>query len=182
VVVLWSDHGWQLGEKSHWRKFALWENIARCNLMFVVPRDTKGLPEGAAVGKKCSRPVSLQDIYPTLIELCGLPRKQDVAGHSLIPLLKNPDAEWEHAAITCLHVRGEMSVSTENYRYISYRDGGEELYDLTKDREEWYNLANEAGYAIVKKKLAAMLPRDPAPYVRTSISPGLRKRNKNRGK
>lgn len=182
VIVLWSDHGWQLGEKSHWRKFALWENIAKCNLMFVVPKDTKGLPEGAAVGKKCFRPVSLQDIYPTLIQLCGLPRKQDVAGHSLIPLLKDPDAEWEHAAITCLHVRGEMSVSTENYRYISYRDGGEELYDLTKDREEWYNLANEAGYAIVKKKLAGMLPRDPAPYTRTATSPGLRKRKKDRDK
>jgi hypothetical protein len=105
-----------------------------------------------------------------------------VAGHSLIPLLKDPDAEWEHGAITCLHIRGDMAVSTEQYRYISYGNGGEELYDLSKDREEWYNLAKEAKYASVKKKLAAMLPRNPAPYVRTATSPGLRKRKKDRDK
>jgi hypothetical protein len=74
-----------------------------------------------------------------------------------------------------------MAVSTEKYRYIRYRDGGEELYDLTKDREEWHNLANEAGYATVKKKLAGMLPRDPAPYARAAKSPGLRKRKQGRG-
>jgi arylsulfatase A-like enzyme len=103
IVVLWSDHGWQLGEKSHWRKFALWENIAKCNLMFNVPKGIKGLPEGATKGAKCSKPVSLQDIYPTLLQLCGLPQKKDVAGHNLIPLLKNPDAEWEHYnVLTCL--------------------------------------------------------------------------------
>jgi len=175
IVVLWSDHGWQLGEKSHWRKFALWENIAKCNLMFAVPNGTRGLSQGAPGGKKCSRPVSLQDIYPTLIQLCDLPKRNDVAGHSLVPLLKDPKAEWEHAAITCLHVWGEMAVSTEKYRYIRYGDGGEELYDLTKDAEEWNNVANEAWYAAMKKKLRDMLPRDPAPHARTATSPGLRK-------
>jgi arylsulfatase A-like enzyme len=182
VIVLWSDHGWQLGEKFHWRKFALWENVAKCNLMFVVPKGTAGLPGGASRGKKCSRPVSLQDIYPTLIQLCGLPPKQDVAGHSLLPLLKDPDAKWEHAAITCLHVQGEMAVSTEKYRYIRYGDDGEELYDLTKDREEWYNLANDSAYGNVKRRLRRMLPRDPAPYAKTSTSPGLRKNKKNGNK
>jgi len=180
VIVLWSDHGWQLGEKYHWRKFALWENVARCNLMFVVPKGTTGLPQGAAVGQKCSRPVSLQDIYPTLIQLCGLPPKRDIAGHSLAALLKDPDAEWEHAAITCLHVQGEMAVSTEKYRYIRYGDDGEELYDLARDPEEWHNLAHEATYAKVKSRLATMLPKDPAPYAKTATSPGLRKRTRDK--
>jgi len=175
VVVLWSDHGWQLGEKFHWRKFALWENIAKCNLMFVVPKGTRGLHEGAAKGTKCSRPVSLQDIYPTLIELCGLGRRDDIAGHSIIPLLKDPDAEWKHPAITCLHTWGEMAVSTEEYRYIRYEDGGEELYDLTKDREEWHNLANDSDYAAVKKELEDMLPENPAAYAKPAKYPGLQR-------
>ena len=182
VIVLWSDHGWQLGEKFHWRKFALWENVAKCNLMFVVPKGTVGLPDGAAAGKKCSRAVSLQDIYPTLIHLCGLPPKQDIAGNNLVPLLKDPEAEWNHPAITCLHVHGEMAVSTEKYRYIRYGDDGEELYDLTTDREEWHNVANEAAYAGVKRRLERMLPGNPTPYAKTATSPGLRKNKKDGGK
>ena len=168
VIVLWSDHGWQLGEKFHWRKFALWENIAKCNLMFVAP--------GAAAGKQCSRPVSLMDIYPTLIELCDLPKRDDIAGHSLTRLLRNPEAEWDHASVTCLQNHGEMAVSTEKYRYTLYNDGGEELYDLTNDREEWHNLANNPNYAAIKKQLAARLPRNPAPFVKTERSPDLRKK------
>ena len=182
VVVLWSDHGGQLGEKSHWRKFALWENIAKCNLMFVVPKGARGLPQGAIGGAKCSKPVSLQDIYPTLLDLCGLPEKRDIAGHSLVPLLEDPDAKWQHVAITCLHVWGEIAVSSQKYRYIHYEDGGEKLYDLTRDRQEWHNLANDSQYAGIKKRLAEKLPEDPASYAKTETSPGLRRRKRDEGK
>jgi arylsulfatase A-like enzyme len=131
---------------------------------------------GAARGGKCSRPVNLQDIYPTLIELCGLPGKDDVSGNSLVPLLKDPKAKWDKPAITCLEVWGEMALSTERYRYIRYSDGGEELYDLTKDKEEWHNLASDPNYATIKKKLADRLPKNPASYVKTEKSPGYRKK------
>ncbi|MHC4120976.1 MAG: sulfatase [Planctomycetota bacterium] len=178
ILVLWSDHGWQLGEKFHWRKFALWENVAKCNLMFVVPEGIRGLPGGAAKGSKCPRPVSLQHIYPTLIELCGLPEKQGVSGNSLVPLLKYPKARWDNHAITCLHVPGEMAISTQRYRYIRYNDGGEELYDLAVDKEEWHNLADDSKYAAIKKELADKLPKNPAPYVKTEKSPGYRRKKR----
>ncbi|MHC4407026.1 MAG: sulfatase, partial [Planctomycetota bacterium] len=69
VVVLWSDHGWQLGEKEHWRKFALWENVARTVMMIKVPKGTTGLPEGAKPNARCDRITSLVDVYPTLVDL-----------------------------------------------------------------------------------------------------------------
>jgi len=75
VVVVWSDHGWQLGEKNHWRKFALWENLVQSVLMIKVPEGAAGLTSVSANGKSCDRVVSLMDIYPSLIDLCGLPTK-----------------------------------------------------------------------------------------------------------
>ncbi len=170
VIVLWSDHGWQLGEKFHWRKFALWENVAQCNLMFVAPEGSPGLAEGARAGAQCSRAVSLMDIYPTLLDLCGLPEKPGLAGHSLTPLLRNPQAEWNHPAITSLSEVNEYSVSSERWRYIHYKDGGEELYDLENDPEEWRNLANVPEHAKIKRRLAAQFPENPAEKVATSYN------------
>jgi arylsulfatase A-like enzyme len=85
IVVLWSDHGWHLGEKLHWRKFALWEEATRVTFTMTVPGVTP-------VGKKCERTVNLLDLYPTLVELCGLPAKTVPEGNSLVPLLKDPKA------------------------------------------------------------------------------------------
>ena len=67
IVVLWSDHGWHLGEKHHWRKFTLWAEATRVPLVFVVPKGVPGLPDGTPVGQPSSGPVSLLDLYPTLI-------------------------------------------------------------------------------------------------------------------
>ncbi|MCP5109444.1 MAG: sulfatase, partial [bacterium] len=100
IVVLWSDHGWQLGEKRHWRKFALWDNVARTVLMIKVPKGVPGLPRGSAPGARCERVTSLMDIFPTLLELTGLPMKEGLDGHSLAPLLGDPTAPWAHPAIT----------------------------------------------------------------------------------
>ncbi|HEC60791.1 MAG TPA: iduronate-2-sulfatase [bacterium] len=170
VIVLWSDHGWQLGEKTHWRKYALWENIAKVHFMMSAPKGAPGLPKGARKGTRCRRAVSLQDIYPTLLDLCGLPAREDIGGHSLAPLLGKPDMRWDHPAITSVFT-GDLAVSWENWRYISYGDGGEELYNLESDPHEWKNLADDLGFADIKKRMRAMLPKNPAAKVQRGSTP-----------
>jgi arylsulfatase A-like enzyme len=167
IVVVWSDHGWQLGEKEHWRKFALWENVLRCVLMIKVPKGIKELPEGSKIGGQSNRITSLLDIYPTLIKLCGLPEKQELDGHSLVPLLKNPNAEWPYPALTTYDF-SEFSIRTEKWRYTRYIDDSEELYDHSKDPEEWINLALKPEYFEIKKKMARYIPKNPAPLMATS--------------
>lgn len=128
IIVLWSDHGWHLGEKFHWRKFALWEQATRAPLLFVVP----GLTQPRSV---CNRPVDFMSIYPTLCELCGIPVPGHVQGPSIKPLLADPKAIWEHAALTT-HGYQNHAVRTEKFRYIRYANGDEELYDHTTDPKE----------------------------------------------
>ncbi len=161
VIVLWSDHGWQLGEKEHWRKFAMWENVTRSVFMISAPGKSQQ-------NVSCQRIVSLQDIYPTLIDLCGLPKRNKIDGRSLGPLLKNPAAKWDYPAITTYDFN-EFSIRTENWRYTRYIDGSEELYDHTKDPEEWHNLANDSQYENIKKEMAGHIPKNPAPLVKTSL-------------
>jgi len=154
IIVLWSDHGWHLGEKLHWRKFALWEEATHNVMMWVVPGVTRK-------GSRCDQPVSLQDIYPTLIELCGLTPKK-VAGQSLVPLMKQPDLEWERPALTT-YGRNNHSLRTKRWRYIRYADGTEELYDHSRDEMEWVNLAGRPEYKSVIADLAKWLPKVNAP-------------------
>jgi arylsulfatase A-like enzyme len=167
IVVLWSDHGWQLGEKEHWRKFALWDNVARVVLMIRVPEGVIGLPEGAAAGERSDRITSLMDIFPTLVQLADLPENDRLDGHSLVPLLSDPQAAWEYPAITTYDF-SEYSVRTERWRYIRYIDGSEELYDHENDPEEWFNLADDPRYLGVMLEMAALIPTDPAPLAETS--------------
>lgn len=168
VIVLWSDHGWQLGGKEHWRKFALWEQTTRSVLMIHAPKGAPGLPEGSKDGRRSNRIVSLMDIYPTLLDLCGLPPSGRVDGRSLVPLLKDPQTEWNHPAITSYDF-GEFTVRTENWRYIRYIDGSEELYDHTKDKTEWKNLAYKPEYKPVIEALKKHIPENPAPLKKTSL-------------
>jgi len=167
IVVLWSDHGWQLGEKEHWRKFALWENVLRTVFMVKVPGGIPGLPEGSAAGVRCDRITSLLDIFPTLLELCGLPQKEGLDGHSLIPLLEDPASDWDYPAISTYDF-SEFSVRTPQWRYTRYIDDSEELYDHWKDPEEWTNLAYKPGFKDIKKKLSLYFPQNPAPLAETS--------------
>ncbi|MCD6288340.1 MAG: sulfatase-like hydrolase/transferase, partial [Candidatus Hydrogenedentes bacterium] len=155
IIVLWSDHGWHLGEKLHWRKFALWEEATHNILMVVAPGVTRP-------GGRCGQPVNMVDIYPTLIELCGLTPKPELAGRSLVPLLENPQGTWDRPALTT-HGRYRHSLRTERWRYIRYEDGSEELYDHYADEMEWYNLADRPEYASVKKELIRWLPKVNAP-------------------
>ena len=159
IVVLWTDHGWHLGEKQHWRKFALWERATRVPLIVVVPpglSDT--LPAGVTAGARCERPVSLLDVYPTLSDLCGLSQAEGpLDGHSLLPLLKDPEAEPERAVVTT-HGRNNHAVRSGRFRYIRYADGGEELYDMTKDPHEWTNLASQNEFRETIARLKKHLP------------------------
>ncbi|MFC1581478.1 sulfatase [Candidatus Neomarinimicrobiota bacterium] len=168
VIVVWSDHGWQLGEKEHWRKFGLWENIVQSVLMISVPGGTAGLVQGSMNGTACNRIVSLQDIYPTLVELCGLPVRNNIDGRSLIPLLKNPAKEWGYPAITSYDY-SEFSVRSERWRYSIYIDGSKELYDHKNDPYEWNNLASRPEYHSVIDNLSRHIPHDPAPLIKTSL-------------
>jgi len=168
VVIIWSDHGWQLGEKEHWRKFALWENVVRNVLMIKVPPGTPGLPKGSPTEKRCDRIVSLLDLFPTLLDLCGLPKKAGLDGHSLVPLLQNPAGAWGYPALTTYDF-SEFSVRVEGWRYTRYIDDSEELYNHEEDPEEWVNLAEDPKYAEVKKRLAGYIPEKQAPIAETSF-------------
>ncbi|MBL8232231.1 MAG: sulfatase [Bryobacterales bacterium] len=150
-VVLWSDHGWHLGEKLHWRKFALWEEATHNVMMMSAPGVTKP-------GGRCTRPVNLIDIYPTLVDLHGLPKMPGLEGHSLMPLLKDPAAGWDPPSLTTFG-RNNHSVRSERFRYIRYSDNTEELYDHQTDDLEWHNLAGDSRYAVMKRDLAKWLPQ-----------------------
>ncbi|WP_425617829.1 sulfatase [Anatilimnocola sp. NA78] len=152
IVVLWSDHGWHLGEKEHWRKFALWEEATRSPLIIAAPGVTKP-------GTVCERTVDLMSLYPTLCALCKLEKPAHVEGANIVPLLKDPKAEWSTPAVTT-YFRGDHAVRTEKWRYIRYNDGSEELYDHSTDPHEWTNLAGDAKFASVKEELAKHLPKE----------------------
>lgn len=150
IIVLWGDHGWHLGEKEHWRKFALWEEATRAPYIWVVPGMTQP-------GTTSVRTVDFMSMYPTLSELCGLATPKHVQGVSIKPLLANPQAPWTTPALTT-YLYNNHAVRTEQWRYIRYNDGGEELYDETKDPYEWTNLANKPELASVKAELAKSMP------------------------
>lgn len=162
IIVLWTDHGWHLGEKEHWRKFALWHRSTRTPLMFSVPKGVSALPNGTLKGRQSMQPVSLLDVYPTLIELCGLPAKNELSGKSLVPLLRDPDLETGRAIVTT-NGRNNHAIRDIRWRYIRYADGSEELYDHKSDPHEWNNLAGNPEYAAIIDRLAKWIPKVNAP-------------------
>lgn len=150
IVVLWGDHGWHLGEKQHWRKHALWEVTTKTTLVIAGPEDV-------VKNQLCKRPVSLVDLYPTLLDLCGLPSRDGLDGKSLVPLLKSPEMEWERPVLMTFGY-GNHAIRTDRWRYIRYNDGGEELYDHDSDPNEWKNLASNAEYRPLMDMLKRSLP------------------------
>lgn len=154
LVVLWSDHGWSLGEKSHWRKFALWEEPTRSVFVWKVPGVT--IPGGV-----CERAVDFSCIYPTLCALTGVPTPRHLEGRAITSLLKQPDAPWDLPAITT-HGYRNHAVRSNGWRYIRYENGEEELYDSTNDPLEYANLAQRPDFAARKAELAQWLPKTDA--------------------
>ena len=130
--MLVSDHGWHLGEKKHWCKGAIWEQTT--HIPFIVAgRELKPDPT-------CTQPVSLIDVYPSLVDLAGLEIPDWLDGTSIKPQLAEPSSP-RPAAISS-YGEGNTSIRTERWRYIRYEDGSEELYDHRVDPDEWTNLAN----------------------------------------
>jgi len=157
IVVLWSDHGWHLGEKEHWQKFTLWRVCTRVPLVVRVPKGTPGLPAGT-IPSVCSKPVNLLSLAPTLFELCELAPSPLHDGPSLVPLLGAGDSDWPHPSVTHLHDPGSFGLSDESWRYIRYSNGEEELYDLKKDPYEWNNLAMDDGSESQLQRLREKAP------------------------
>lgn len=163
VVVLWSDHGYALGEKKHFRKFALWEETTRVPFIIWDTREKHSVS-----GREVKEGVSLINIYRTLAELSDFEVPEDLDGFSLVPQLKNPSTPLSGPAV-CSWGRGNYTVRTEKWRYIRYYDGSEELYDHTRDSNEWTNLAKNAEFIGIKNKLAEGFPKKEVPLVREGL-------------
>ena len=157
VVVVWGDHGWHLGEKGITGKNTLWDNGTRVPLIFAGP--------GVSPGGRSRQPAELMDIYPTLVELCGLTPRSDLEGLSLVPQLRDAARKRERPAITS-HNQGNHGIRSERWRYIRYADGSEELYDHDADPREWTNLIGRPEHATVVAEHRRWLPKidlPPAP-------------------
>jgi len=158
LIVLWSDHGFHLGEKQHWAKRTLWEESTRVPLLFAGP--------GIKPGEACREPASLLDIYPTLVKLCGLPANSHLEGVSLLPQLDDAAAARKIPAITSSYF-GNHSVRSRDWRLISYEDGAKELYDHRTDPDEFHNLANDPAHRDTLRGLSKWLPKKAAPEFKT---------------
>ena len=157
IILFWGDHGYQLGEKGKWSKAgSLYEQGTRVPLIVVDPR-------AAGNGKSSARIVESIDVYPTLVELCGLPQPKDLQGRSLAPLLGAPDAAWNHPAFTIWSEDGRtatgISVRTEDWRYTEYTGsrGGAVLFDEAADPHEMHNLADDPKFAKVRAELSDLI-------------------------
>lgn len=149
IIILYGDHGWHLGEKLRYRKATLWKEATQLPFIMHVP--------GMKKKQECFRNVNLIDIYPTLIDLCKLPKKE-LDGKSFTPLLQNPKKKWTPAITTS--GKGEHSVITEKWHYIEGRHGTVELYNIESDPMEWVNLNTKTTPEIIaiKRKLKAFIP------------------------
>jgi len=155
LIVIWSDHGFHLGEKEHIEKFALWEKSTHVPYIIIAPGQV-------TPGTLIEQPVDLTTVYPTLAELCGL-EMPNVAGSSVVPLLKDKNASFPPALMT--YQKGNHAIRTERWRYIQYADGTEELYDHQQDPNEWNNLAEDEKYHEIIEELKKHIPAENAATV-----------------
>lgn len=163
IVIFTADHGWQMGEKDYLFKNSPWEESARVPMIVMAP--------DAMLGAQVEQPVSLVDIYPTLVDYCGLKgdnklNKQGgrIGGYSMVPLFdtkKKTTWQGPNGALTIVGNLGlkttveqqHYSYRTKEWRYIRYADGQEELYYHPEDPYEWTNLANESKHKKLKDEL-----------------------------
>ncbi len=148
-IVLFSDHGFHLGEKERFAKRSLWKDGASVPLIIAGP--------GISQGQICNKPVQLLDIYPTLLELTGLEADPRLEGNSLVPLLQDQETDWHYMARTSFGP-GNYAIISENFRFIQYNDGTEELYDLKADPHEWYNIVKKPEYNEIVRQHREQIP------------------------
>ena len=154
IIVLWSDHGFHLGEKDHIEKFALWEKSNHVPLIVVAPGVTKA-------GSRCPVPVDLSAVYPTLLELAGLEADPEADGRSLGALLRG-ETDPRPVPALMTYQRGNHAVRSDRWRYIRYADGTEELYDHETDPMEWRNLAHQSRMEPLLRQHRRWLPSEEA--------------------
>jgi arylsulfatase A-like enzyme len=151
IVVFWSDQGYHLGEKGNWGKHTLWSETSR--VPFIIAGNN--LPKG----KRVDTTVGLIDIYPTLSELCNLPKQHNMDGESIVPLLTGK-VEKDRDLFIPYHERGSYSVINSNYRYIYYKEGGEEFYNRKEDYGEHYNLINDEKNRVIINEMKKAVPKE----------------------
>jgi len=160
IIVLWSDHGFHIGEKENWEKFALWQQTTRVPLFIHAP----GM---SSDGEVTNAPATLTDIYPTLCELAQIPTPGQCEGTSLVPQLKDPASKKGTPALTSFQFNRETSpshaLSGERYRLIQYPDGFTEFYDIETDPNEFTNLAGDDAFSEEIERLRVFLPENAAP-------------------
>jgi iduronate 2-sulfatase len=154
IIMLWSDHGYHLGEKNRFAKQAIWERDTHVPLIVAGP--------GIGPNRRCDKPVGLIDMYPTLVDLCALPANSQNEGRSLRPLIADVEAQWDKPAITA-YGPVNFAIRSERYRYMLYEDGSEELYDMRNDPNEWKNLATDKAYRSIIAQHRKHIPRKAAP-------------------
>lgn len=155
VIVLWSDHGYRLGEKGTFAKHALWETATKAPLFFAGPN----LPKG----KKVDTPVEMLSIYPTLLELSGLPAYSRNEGKSLVDMMQANKEIKESYALTTFGMNNH-AIKKDGFRFIQYEDGTQEFYDHKVDPNEWNNEASNTKYASKIEELKTYLPKDNAKW------------------
>ena len=164
IVVLWSDHGFHIGEKENWEKFALWNQTTRVPLFVSLPKRFK--KNGFAIQSRTNQPVTLTDLYPTLCDLAEIPTPQQCSGVSLVNQLANPDAARAQPALTSFYFHRESAashaISGTRFRYIRYGNDFEELYDLQNDPNEFRNEIDNPNFTSIKNKLKNSLPKQPS--------------------
>ncbi|MCG8699107.1 MAG: sulfatase-like hydrolase/transferase, partial [Bacteroidales bacterium] len=161
IVILWTDHGWQLGHKNRWEKFSLWKQGTNAPLIIRLP--------GEKEHKLCEKAVSFLDIYPTLADLAGFEQPDYLEGQSLRPLIENPNSEWKIPAVVT-YPNNNHSVVRDSWNYIRYEDGTEELYNQTEDPTEFYNLSSDTQYRSLMDELAGFIPETKAAFTDTAFA------------
>jgi arylsulfatase A-like enzyme len=156
-IVVWSDHGWHLGEKEHWGKATGWYRATRVPLIIVPPAGAEGFERGSI----CRQPVNLLDLFATVVEMAGLPGKERIAGRSLVPIVKDPRAGSSRKHTVTTFGRGNHAITTRRFRFIQYFDGSAELYDRSADPNEWRNLIADPAHRKTVERLGALLPEEP---------------------
>jgi arylsulfatase A-like enzyme len=153
---MWSDQGFHHGEKGHWGKHSLWQRTTQVPLIWA----GKGIDKN----KEIKDPVSLIDIYPTLVELCNLKvETENLEGVSLSSVLRDPSTSKERNIFIPHHKRGNYAIVNNTWRYIYYNDGSEELYHIENDPNEWYNLIGDNKYDGIIEKMKKSAPSVFAP-------------------
>jgi len=159
IVVIWTDHGWHLGEKEHFSKFTLWEESTRVPLLILKP---------GAQQQEVDTAVSLVDVYPTLLALADLPANKNNDGENLLPIIE-AKTDLNRAIVTSKN-ENYHAVRDGRYRYFKTYNA-EALFDHANDPRELNNIANRPGSAAIIERLSKVLPTAPLPSMPKRIKP-----------